>query len=146
MICKQSSNHWAMSHQEPEDRASRAAGMQFLYSHQQTVLAWPSGCAGDMAENREKAAWPVLSRLGWPGPFGHMGDMAEDRQKATQPVFTITWIAFCCCQPGIASSHNCLSSVSGFTLLNSSCGLLPSPPHAVYICNDLATPLHSTST
>lgn len=52
---------------------------------QQTVLAWPSGRVGDTVKHRHKATWPV---------------------------FTMTWIMFCCCQPGVASSNSCLSSAS----------------------------------
>lgn len=73
-----------MGHQELEDRAEKL-DCSFSARTQQTVLAWPSG---------------------------HVGDMVKHRQKATWPVFTQTWTAFCCCQPGMASSKSCLSSVT----------------------------------
>lgn len=54
----------------------------------------------------------------WPGHLD-MWEIWQNRQEATWPVFTITWITFCCCQPGIAASPLRL----WFSLLSSSVAL-----------------------
>lgn len=87
------------------------------------------------------ASLPAPSRLCWPGHLDTQ-QIQRNRQEATWPAFTITWITFCCCQPGTAFSNSFHPLRQWFSLLTVSCGSPPPPLHTVCFCSDFQSHIH----